>query len=385
MHPSIPLIFDRKGYGHYIKMAALGALACVAHYLGVDELLWLRTVSRWLRTASTEVLGVELGWRPWTFQVARIGPGADPAADCARLRRLCAALGWPDRPAFSLQLVMDAADTQFAPLYCSVDGLDVGITICRAAPLPAAAPLPLPHLVELNISGWDDADAALASLAALTGDAPRLATVAFTCGYLKQPASAAAAFAALGRCPALTSLDLAQNSMRGESLELLGGLPRLTRLGLAANHVGVGAGGSLLAGALGGLPRLTRLDLGANGLRADGLAAIAPALARLPLVHLDLGANDLGDEESRELLAETVSRLTGLTWLDLSANDLFAEGADALRLGTMTGLTWLDLWGNGIPAGWAPTGLPWLSPLDFEGGNWGGAPAAGASRGLYYI
>jgi hypothetical protein len=45
--------------------------------------------------------------------------------------------------------------------------------------------------------------------------------------------------------------------MRGESLALLGRLPRLTRLGLAANHAGVGAGvgagGPLLAGALGGL------------------------------------------------------------------------------------------------------------------------------------
>jgi hypothetical protein len=355
----------------------------VAHYLGVDELLWLRTASRWMRFAATEALGVELGWRPWTFQVARIGPGADPAADCARLRRLCAALGWPDRPAFSLQLVMDAADTQFAPLYCSVDGLDVGITICRAAPLPAAAPLP--RLVELNISGWDDADAALALLAALTGDAPRLATAAFTCGYLREPAAAAAVVTALGRCPALTSLDLAQNSMRGESLTLLGGLSRLTRLGLAANHAGVGAGATLLAGALGGLPRLTRLDLGANGLRADGLAAIAPALTRMPLVHLDLGANDFSDEESWGLLAEMASRLTGLTWLDLSANDLFAEGADALRLGATTGLTWLDLSGNGIPAGWAPAGTPWLTPLDFEDGNWGGGAAAGAPRGLYYI
>jgi hypothetical protein len=347
-----------------------------------------------MRFAATEALGVELGWRPWTFRAARLGRGANPAADCARLRRLCAALGWPDRPAFSLQLGMDAADTQFAPLYCSVDGLDVGITICRAdaptaAPLPAAAPLP--RLVELNISGRDDADAALASLAALIGDAPRLATVAFTCGSLREPAAAAAVVTALGRCPALTSLELAQNSMRGESLELLGGLPRLTRLGLAANHAGVGAGATLHAGALGGLPRLTRLDLGANGLRADGLAAIAPALARLPLVHLDLGANDLGDEESRELLAETVSRLTGLTWLDLSANDLFAEGADALRLGATTGLTWLDLSGNGIPAGWAPAGTPWLTPLDFEGGAPVGAPLdfeggapEGAPRGLYY-
>ena len=363
-------------------MAAPGALACVARYLGVDELLWLRTVSRWMRFAATEALGVELGWRPWTFRAARPSRGADPAADCARLRRLCAALGLPDRPTFSLQLVMDAADTPFAPLYCSVDGLDVGITICRTgAPtaLPAAAPLP--RLIELNISGWDNA----AVLAALTGDAPRLATAAFTCGYLRKPAAAAAVVTALGRCPALTSLDLAQNSMRGESLALLGRLSRLTRLGLAANHAGVGAGGPLLAGALGGLPRLTRLDLGANGLRADGLAAIAPALARLPLVHLDLGANDFGDEESRGLLAETVSRLTGLTWLDLSANALFAEGADALRLGATTGLTWLDLSGNGIPAGWAPAGAPWLTPLDFEGGNWGGAPAAGAPRGLYYI
>ena len=364
-------------------MAAPGALACVARYLGVDELLWLRTVSRWMRFAATEALGVELGWRPWTFRAARPSRGADPAADCARLRRLCAALGLPDRPTFSLQLVMDAADTPFAPLYCSVDGLDVGITICRTgAPtaLPAAAPLP--RLIELNISGWDNA----AVLAALTGDAPRLATAAFTCGYLRKPAAAAAVVTALGRCPALTSLDLAQNSMRGESLALLlGGLSRLTRLGLAANHAGAGVGGPLLAGALGGLPRLTRLDLGANGLRADGLAAIAPALARLPLVHLELGANDFGDEEYRGLLAETVSRLTGLTWLDLSANDLFAEGADALRLGATTGLTWLDLSGNGIPAGWVPAGTPWLTPLDFEGGNWGGGAAAGAPRGLYYI
>jgi internalin A len=85
---------------------------------------------------------------------------------------------------------------------------------------------------------------------------------------------------------------------------------------------------------------LTSLDLSYNDLGAEGAQALKGHAA---LTSLNLSYNDLGDEG-----AQALNGLTALTSLNLENNYIGDKGAQALK--GFTALTSLSLWGNGIGA-----------------------------------
>ena len=97
---------------------------------------------------------------------------------------------------------------------------------------------------------------------------------------------------------------------------------------------------------------LTQLDLSYNDISAQGVAALAEALKHnTSLTQLDLSDNDISDQGAADL-AEALKQNTSLTQLDLTDNDISAQGAAELAeaLKQNTSLTQLDLSDNDISA-----------------------------------
>eukprot|EP00961_Rhodomonas_salina_P238815 3227599-Rhodomonas_salina.4 len=135
---------------------------------------------------------------------------------------------------------------------------------------------------------------------------------------------------------------------------------------------------ALLAGVLRSCVSLVHLDLGANEMGPDGMRKLAPALAECrQLEHLNLSRNYLLDDGAGELgevlgeckalvylnlwwneigpagagkIARAVAQCQGLMHLNLSLNQIGDSGAQTLAhaLSTCHSLTHLNLYGNGI-------------------------------------
>src|SRR6516162_5776767 len=111
-------------------------------------------------------------------------------------------------------------------------------------------------------------------------------------------------------------LDLAFNRVRGLPASIAN-LTALTTLDLADNSIGDEG-----AQALKGLTALTSLDLAYNRIGADGAQALK---GLVNLTSLDLRSNFIGDEGALAL-----KRLVNLTSLNLKGNGIGDEGAQAL-------------------------------------------------------
>ena len=93
-----------------------------------------------------------------------------------------------------------------------------------------------------------------------------------------------------------------------------------------------------LAAKVARITSLTSLDLTGNNIGAEGAQALASLTA---LTSLNLSFNHIGDAG-----AQALASLTALTSLELRDNNIGAEGAQALA--KLTALTSLNLWGNHI-------------------------------------
>ena len=354
------------------------AYSCRVVVLDVATLLMLRLVAREAKASADDALGRALGRRGWAFR-----PGAgDPAAECARLRRLCAALGRP--PASFTMAYTSAVDCSARtgvvvvspPLSALVRLCDVGCrvtltlrvvaAVTRAAPgAPGAAPgettsrghtVALPGLAELHVVG-EDAAARLVLEWMLHCGTPQLASLSSIslAGHLLTARGCTGLMESLASLPELASLGLIRNSLtKVDGLELLRGL---TELDLSSNSLG-GREQSRLAAVISGAPALKKLNLSANCL-AGRLLDLAEPLARgASLTWLDLSRNCLV-RAGRDVLLDLLPRLAGLTHLDLASNYLRIAPGE-LYLTALTALTYLDVSGNGSVR-WMAAGVSRLS------------------------
>ena len=150
-------------------------------------------------------------------------------------------------------------------------------------------------------------------------------------------------------------------------------LTNLTHLGLASNCLMLG-GAKVLARVLGDLRNfLVSLDLGGrlnahNRIGAQGMAALSGGLFWTPLVVLDMSFNDL-EAEGSEKLALVLSIHTSLTEISLRGNGMGTSGVRAV-MGSLVKhqqLRVLDLADNCINAEglkWVAEGLPLLTSLE---------------------
>ena len=157
----------------------------------------------------------------------------------------------------------------------------------------------------------------------------------------------------IGNLAALTVLHLFQNQLTSLPAAI-GDLAALTELDLSLNQL------TSLPAEIGSLASLTTLYLQAN--RVTFLPGYRSGLfTRLEaLTELDLSSNSL-----TVLVARTFSGLIGLTWLDLSSNQI-AELGEAVS--GLTALTQLDVSSNFItaPTPWTFTGLTALVRLRLQ-------------------
>ena len=361
-------------------MSAQHALAhcCRAGVFDIAPLLMLRRVSRGVKCPADDALGAALGRRGWAFRL-----GADAGVDaegCARLRRLCAALGRP--PAFFTMEYAMAVDCSARtgamvvspPLSTAVQLCGVG---CRfvltlfifsarsargAAPrgpaeaVPRGSAVALPGLAELHIAG-EDAAARLVLEWMLHCGTPQLASLSSVslAGHLLTARATAELMTTLAGLPGLASLGLIRNSLiKVDGLEALKGL---TELDLSSNHLGEREQ-SRLAAVISGAPALNKLNLSANCL-ADRLLDLAAPLARsTSLTWLNLSKNSL-ISGGRNVLLDLLPCLTGLAHLNLASNYLRIVPGE-LYLTALTALTYLDVSGNGNVR-WVTAGAPQLT------------------------
>lgn len=178
----------------------------------------------------------------------------------------------------------------------------------------------------LDLSGLSLDDAAAEAIAANAA----LATITHL--SLADNLLGPAAADALARSPhlaALRSLDLSHNRLGSDGAAHVAASPmlgRLARLNLAEN--GIGARGAVALAA--GVVHPAWLDLSGNDLQAEGAAALAGAPWASALRHLALRDNAIGSDG---LGALAVSRtLCGLRGLDLAGNGIGPGGAAALAL-----------------------------------------------------
>jgi internalin A len=148
---------------------------------------------------------------------------------------------------------------------------------------------------------------------------------------------------------------------------LFDALTRLERLDLALNQL------RGLPASIANLVNLTDLDLAANGIGAEGAQALK---GLVNLTSLELSINGIGDEG-----AQALKDLVNLTSLNLPANDIGAEGAQALK--DLINLTSLYLSANDIrdEGAQALKGLVNLTSL-YLNNNGIGAEGAQALKGL---
>ena len=366
-------------------MAAQRALAhgCRVGAFNITSLLVLRRVSRGVKIPADEALGAALGRRGWAFRLgvgATGGPACDPSAEwCARLRRLCAALGRP--PAFftmAYTMVVDCR-ARTGPVVvspplsavvrlCGV-GCRVVLTLSIAGTHDAAwlarngteavsrgGAVALPGLAELHVAG-EDAAARLVLEWMLRCGTPQLASLSSVSlkGHSLTARATAELMTTLARLPGLASLGLVHSSLTTvDGLEQLKGL---TELDLSSNHLGEREQ-SRLAAVISGAPALNKLNLSANCL-ADRLLDLAVPLARsTSLTWLNLSKNSL-ISGGRDVLLDLLPRLTGLAHLDLASNYLRIAPGE-LYLTALTALTYLDVSGNGSVR-WMAAGVSRLS------------------------
>ena len=278
-----------------------------------------------------------------------------------------------------------------------------GLGVASAAAL-APALRRLSQLQHLNLReafGGDDAAAALApalsSLTALTfldlsnndlepagmravvpalGRLSQLARLNLEGSCLWDGSAPAALAARLRHLTALTEIHLGVTALGSDDggvaalAAALARLPLLARLHFAFDEIS-GRGAAALAPALARLPLLAHLDLAHNEIGGGGAAALAPALARLPLLaHLNLGSNKIGDGGAAAL-APALARLSLLAHLNLSENefgDCSVPAALAPALARLPVLTHLDLSENKFGDGSVPhfaAALAGLSALTF--------------------
>jgi uncharacterized protein (TIGR02996 family) len=198
----------------------------------------------------------------------------------------------------------------------------------------------LPRLTSLNLSANQIGDAGAAALAGATGW-PGLATLHLGNNKIGDAGAGALARASL---PLLATLDLSDNAIGAGGFTLTARPSGWTALNLANNPLynrlaewdadgGESAAGHLGLGGLGitvaqvaeladwpRLQRVTSLDLSANQLSAEGVRVLcsSPHLARL--TALNLARNNLGSEAAAVLASSPL--LARLTSLDLSSNSL---------------------------------------------------------------
>ncbi|NDE98824.1 MAG: hypothetical protein EB034_11195 [Verrucomicrobia bacterium] len=344
-------------------------------------LLKLRLVSREIKNHADVALGDELSSGHW-FSSFRGPPKmlteTNLGAMYEGLRRFCASLGVaPARFILSHTMIVDcsarngtaviAPPLSFLAQLCTI-GVRIALTvrvvgrrdgICsswQSETVSLNKVVPLPSLFEIHVSGRDAATktALLWLLSCSASSAPPCLEVVTFMGYTLTEQSAAALMGLLAGQPRLKSLSLPQNTLSGLTLKELPTLTTLIQLDLSANYLNRSA--ELFAAALAPLPQIQRLNLSSNGL-CGHLRTIASSFPPA-LTSLDLSANELGYD--RSALGELLMQQTALTTLNLSYNHLRNKGTHGLPLSRLTALTLLDLTANEISPNWAPVGVPWL-------------------------
>jgi Leucine-rich repeat (LRR) protein len=190
-------------------------------------------------------------------------------------------------------------------------------------------------------------------------------------GCIQNPGGSEPVAEFLREMTAVTELHVSGNNLSlGEAASISNALTHLTTLG-TLNARGSKLGSAGLRTLMGGVTRLTgltSLDISWNDALCDGVDAFALTMSMLEsLKGLYVAGNKLGSAGLRTLMGG-VTRLTGLTSLNLGHNELSADdGArvcGAAAAAGMTLLAALELEGNGFTAacvvgceGWREAGL----------------------------
>ena len=132
----------------------------------------------------------------------------------------------------------------------------------------------------------------------------------------------------------VTMLELSRQGIRAEGVArlaaVLGQSPSLAHLDLGNNNIGDEEAG-WPAAVLGQCPSLAHLDLSYNNIGAEGAGRLATALGECPsLAHLNLSWNNIGAEGAGRLAA-VLWQCPSLTHLNLDSNDIGSENAELLR------------------------------------------------------
>jgi hypothetical protein len=144
----------------------------------------------------------------------------------------------------------------------------------------------------------------------------------------------------------LLSLDISSNSLFAEGTKLLAqalkGNQIMTALSISSNMMtydgkkfGEMSGVAALADVIPGMGAMTRLNLASNQLYAEGTKLLAAALkGNLIIIELNISSDKMtwngsawGDMSGIIALADAIPDMGALTSLNLSSNELEAEGA----------------------------------------------------------
>ena len=237
-----------------------------------------------------------------------------------------------------------AAAIAGAPLWQSVQRVDLSRCELHALGASALAQAQAPALVELSLEGCPLGDAGLEALLGASWSQGLEALRLDACGIGAPGAQALAEAAHMERLRALSLRDNALGERSCRALARATHLARLESLDLSDNPIGDEGLEALVEAAL--WPRLRELRLVAGQITSRGACALA--LAKRPwaaLEVLDLGGNRIGDEGGQALAQS--DRLPALRQLELSANELGARGMAALlRAGGLGRLELLGLVSN---------------------------------------
>ncbi|GIQ86062.1 diphthamide synthesis DPH1/DPH2, partial [Kipferlia bialata] len=220
-------------------------------------------------------------------------------------------------------------------------------------------------LLDIDLGRNNIGTAGFTTIAKTLGSLPNLARFHLSENHLGREGVAILG-KALSRLPNLEVLTLQETGLDAECVSMLKGpltaiSLTLRSLDLSGNDIGT-KGGVALAGYLPGLLQLERLVLNDCNLGGGGVGAVARALPELKcLSHLSLGLNHMGVQGVGELVSGLVGVRKTLTELILFGNNLQRLGIETLgaALSTLRQLHWLDLGDNAL----GREGLTVLCPL----------------------